>query len=124
VVLFRKIERGWLAYQGQRHITFIATEEIKLDGYRAVAVKSDRVVNLFGTNPSTINIHTLLRPLANSQRGTVVDGEVVALDDSGRPNFNMLAQFRSGASSIHYFIFDLLVCNDRDLTGLPLGERL
>ena len=35
----------------------------------------------------------------------------------------MLAQFRSGASSIHYFIFDLLVCNDRDLTGLALSER-
>jgi bifunctional non-homologous end joining protein LigD len=35
----------------------------------------------------------------------------------------MLAQFRRGASSIHYFIFDLLVCNDRDLTGLALNER-
>jgi bifunctional non-homologous end joining protein LigD len=35
----------------------------------------------------------------------------------------MLAQFRSGASSIHYFIFGLLVCNDRDLTGLALSER-
>jgi ATP-dependent DNA ligase len=52
-----------------------------------------------------------------------VDAEVVALDDSGRPNFNLLAQFRSGASSIHYFIFDLLVCNDRDLTRLALSER-
>jgi ATP-dependent DNA ligase len=38
-----------------------------------------------------------------------VDGEVVALDDSGHPNFNMLAQFHREASSIHYFIFDLLV---------------
>jgi len=44
------------------------------------------------------------------------------LDDSGRPNFNLLAQFRSGASRIHYFIFDLLVCNDHDLTKLPLSE--
>jgi len=45
------------------------------------------------------------------------------LDDTGRPNFNLLQQFRSGASRICYFIFDLLVCNDRDLTKLPLGER-
>jgi ATP-dependent DNA ligase len=36
---------------------------------------------------------------------------------------NMLQSFRSQASHIHYFIFDLLVCNDRDLTRLPLSER-
>ena len=51
----------------------------------------------------------------SSSYPTVVDGEVVALNDSGRPNFNLLAQFRSEASRIHYFIFDLLVCNNRDL---------
>src|SRR5207244_8012972 len=52
-----------------------------------------------------------------------VDGEVVALDAAGRPSFNLLQHFRSGASRICYFIFDLLVCNDRDLTRLPLIER-
>jgi len=41
----------------------------------------------------------------------------------GRPNFNLLQNFRSEASRIHYFIFDLLICNDRDLTKLPLVER-
>ncbi len=35
----------------------------------------------------------------------------------------MLQNFRSEASHIHYFIFDLLICNDCDLTGLPLSER-
>jgi ATP-dependent DNA ligase len=47
----------------------------------------------------------------------------VALDDAGKPNFNLLSQFRSRASSICYFIFDLLVCQDRDLTRLPLRDR-
>lgn len=47
----------------------------------------------------------------------------MALDDSGRPNFNLLAQFRSEASRIYYFVFDLLDCNDDDLTKLPLSER-
>ncbi len=51
-----------------------------------------------------------------------VDGEIVALE-SGRPNFNLLQNFHSAASSIHYFIFDLLVWNDRELTKLPLVER-
>ena len=98
--------------------------EIKLDGYRAIAVKSGRV-NLFSRRRKSFNAHypDLVEALGELPEGTVVDGEVVVLDDSGRPNFNMLAQFRSGASRIHYFIFDLLVCNDRDLTKLPLSER-
>jgi DNA ligase D-like protein (predicted ligase) len=98
--------------------------EIKLDGYRAIAVKSGRV-NLFSRRHKSFNNQYpyLVEALADLPEGTVVDGEVVALDDSGRPNFNLLAQFRSEASRIHYFIFDLLVCNDRDLTKLPLSER-
>jgi DNA ligase D-like protein (predicted ligase) len=99
--------------------------EIKFDGYRAIAVKSDRVVKLFSRRHKSFNDQYpyLVEALGGLPEGTVVDGEVVALDDSGRPNFNLLAQFRSGASRIHYFIFDLLVRNDRDLTKLPLGER-
>src|SRR5438132_361944 len=64
-----------------------------------------------------------IEPMECAPVAKLLDGEVVALDDSGRPNFNLLAQFRSGASRSHYFIFDLLVCNDRDLTKLPLSER-
>ncbi len=52
-----------------------------------------------------------------------MDGEIVSLDDSGRPNFHLLQEFRRQASRIHYFIFDLLICNGRDLTGLPLSQR-
>jgi ATP-dependent DNA ligase len=50
-------------------------------------------------------------------------GRIVALDESGRPSFNLLQSFRSEASRIHYFIFDMLVCNDHDLTRLALSER-
>jgi bifunctional non-homologous end joining protein LigD len=98
--------------------------EIKLDGYRAIAVKTARV-DLFSRRRKSFNSQylQLVEALAELPDGTVVDGEVVALDESGRPNFNLLAQFRSAASRIHFFIFDLLVCNDRDLTKLPLSER-
>ena len=98
--------------------------EIKLDGYRAIAVKSGGV-NLFSRRHKSFNHQYpyLVEALRELPEGTVVDGEVVALDDSGRPNFNLLTQFRSEASRIHYFIFDLLVCNGHDLTELPLKER-
>jgi len=99
--------------------------EIKLDGYRAIAVKSNRKVNLFSRRRNLFNSQypQLVGALAELPDGTVVDGEVVALDDLGRPNFNLLPQFRTGASRIHYFIFDLLVYKERDLTKLPLVER-
>src|SRR5712692_11726985 len=101
------------------------TYEIKLDGYRAIAVKSGQTINLFSRRGKSFNSQYpyLVEALAELPEGTVVDGEVVALDDAGRPNFNLLQQFRSAASHIYYFIFDLLVCNDRDLTRLPLIER-
>jgi DNA ligase D-like protein (predicted ligase) len=101
------------------------TYEIKLDGYRAIAVKSGQTINLFSRRGKSFNSQYpyLVEALAELPEGTVVDGEVVALDDAGRPNFNLLQQSRSGASRICYFIFDLLVCNDRDLTRLPLIER-
>jgi len=98
--------------------------EIKLDGYRAVAVKSGRVT-LFSRRHKSFNHQYpyLVEALAELPEGTVVDGEIVALDESGRPNFNLLQSFRKEAIHMHYFIFDLLVCNDRDLTKLPLKER-
>ena len=99
--------------------------EIKLDGYRAVAVKSDGGVSLFSRRRKSFDHHypLIVEALAELPEGTVVDGEIVALDESGRPNFNLLQNFRSEASRIHYFIFDLLICDDRDLTRLSLSER-
>jgi len=99
--------------------------EIKLDGYRAVAVKSDGRVSLFSRRRKSFDHHypLIVEALADLPEGTVVDGEIVALDESGRPNFNLLQNFRSEASRIHYFIFDLPICNDRDLTKLSLVER-
>jgi len=99
--------------------------EIKLDGYRAVAVKTGGRVALFSRRRKSFDHHypLIVEALAELPEGTVVDGEVVALDESGRPNFNLLQEFRSQASRIQYFIFDLLICQDRDLTKLPLSDR-
>src|SRR5467141_1802584 len=99
--------------------------EIKLDGYRALAVKSLTGVTLFSRNRKSLNrqFPNIVEALADLSAGTVVDGEVVALDESGRPDFNLLQHFRAESSRIQYYIFDLLCWKDRDLTRLPMVER-
>jgi DNA ligase D-like protein (predicted ligase) len=99
--------------------------EIKLDGYRAIAVNSEGKLTLFSRRARSFNkqFPHVVEGLSDLPANTVVDGEVVALDESGRPDFNLLQNFRSGASRIHYFVFDLLIYKNRDLTRLPLIDR-
>jgi len=99
--------------------------EIKLDGYRALAVKSGTGVTLFSRRRKSLNrqFPYIVEALADLPAGTVVDGEVVAVDDSGRPDFNLLQNFRAAAPRIQYYIFDLLCWKDRDLTRVPMVER-
>lgn len=99
--------------------------EIKLDGYRALAVKRESDVTLFSRRKKSLNrqFPYIVEALADLPAGTVVDGEVVAIDESGRPDFNLLQNFRAEASRIQYYIFDLLCWKDRDLTRVPLVER-
>jgi bifunctional non-homologous end joining protein LigD len=99
--------------------------EIKFDGYRALAVKSGNGVTLFSRRRKSLNrqFPYIVEALADLPAGTVVDGEVVAINESGRPDFNLLQNFRAEASRIQYYIFDLLCWKDRDLTHVPLVER-
>ena len=99
--------------------------QVKLDGYRAIAVKSSGKLNLFSRRRNSFNTQYSLvfEALTDLPDNTVIDGEVVALDESGRPDFNLLQHYRAEVSRIHYFVFDLLVFNNRDLTRLPLIER-
>ena len=98
--------------------------EVKIDGYRAIAVKSDRV-NLYSRTEKSFNskFPYIADAVADMPPGTVIDGEIAAIDDQGRPNFNLLQNFRAGASRIHFHVFDLLCLRNRDTTKLPLIER-
>jgi bifunctional non-homologous end joining protein LigD len=55
--------------------------------------------------------------------GTVVDGELVALDEQGRPNFSRMQNYRRYAPNINFFAFDIVCLKNRDLSWLPLSER-
>jgi bifunctional non-homologous end joining protein LigD len=100
------------------------TYEVKLDGYRAIGVKGHETI-LYSRNRKNFNkrFPQITEALADLPADTVIDGEVVALDESGRPDFHRLQHFTAERSRIHYFIFDLLILNGRDLTSLPLIER-
>jgi DNA ligase D-like protein (predicted ligase) len=99
--------------------------EIKLDGYRALTINCQGKLSLYSRKRKSfhrqyVHIFDALRELPPN---TVVDDEIVALDDFGRPNFNLLQHFRSKASKICYFVFDLLVYEGSDLTHAPLLDR-
>jgi DNA ligase D-like protein (predicted ligase) len=101
------------------------TYEIKLDGYRLEAVGKSRVATLYSRRQNVLNqrfpyIATALKDLPNE---TVIDGELVALGADGRPNFDLLQNFRSAESRIVYYAFDILMREGERLTGLPLLER-
>jgi ATP-dependent DNA ligase len=53
---------------------------------------------------------------------TVIDGEIVALDEKGRPSFNV-PQNGSAGSPVIYYVFDVMVLAGRDVTNEPLRVR-
>jgi bifunctional non-homologous end joining protein LigD len=101
------------------------TYEIKLDGYRLEAVKSKGKVTVYSRRHNVLNekfgyIADALKKLPDE---TVVDGEIVAVDEEGHSNFNLLQNFRSAQLKIHYYAFDVLMHKGKLLTERPLGER-
>jgi bifunctional non-homologous end joining protein LigD len=101
------------------------TWEIKLDGWRMEAVKSDGRVILYSRRAKVLNAQfgSIVHALEYLPDETVIDGEIVAVDAEGRPDFNLLQKFRSASSSVIYYAFDILMRAGDELMRLPLSER-
>jgi DNA ligase D-like protein (predicted ligase) len=99
--------------------------EIKLDGFRAVAFKTAGEVNLPSRNDNdfTGKYPEVVRALSGLPDETVIDGEIVALDEDGRPSFNVLQNYGSSKTPIHYFVFDVMLLAGRDVMKEPLIKR-
>jgi bifunctional non-homologous end joining protein LigD len=99
--------------------------EIKFDGYRALAIKSGGSVQLRSRNDNDFSLRYpgIVKALAPMPDETVIDGEVVALDEDGRPSFNMLQNYGPAAAPLHFYIFDLLILEGRDVMGERLVKR-
>ena len=99
--------------------------ELKLDGYRALAFVRDGTVHLRSRNDKdfTRRYPVVARALAGLPDHTLVDGELVALDEDGRPSFNALQNQGAEHASVVYYVFDVLVLAGRDVTREPLDTR-
>src|SRR3954464_146986 len=99
--------------------------EIKLDGYRAIALKSAGRVQLRSRNDKEFGgkYPAIVKALAAMPDETVIDGEVVALDPAGRPSFNALQNYGSSGTPLFYYVFDVLILAGEDVTSEPLVRR-
>jgi len=111
--------------------------EIKWDGYRAVAFIDGGRVRLMSRtqNDLTAQFSELgsLPQYVKAERA-ILDGEIVALDDEGRPSFSLMQQrtgFRAGKRRmprregvpVIYYAFDVLYLDGFDLRRVALEQR-
>jgi len=102
--------------------------EIKFDGIRALAMKKGNVAQLISRNQKDLSerFGTIAKAIQNLPAGeAVLDGEVVALDEEGRPSFQLLqnSQQPGAKPPIVFYVFDMIQLDGKDLTGLALLKR-
>jgi DNA ligase D-like protein (predicted ligase) len=99
--------------------------EIKFDGYRALGIKSAGSVRLMSRNGNDFSARfpSLAKALSKLPGDTVVDGEIVALDETGRPSFNVLQNYNRADTPLQFYVFDLLHLAGKNLRDRPLDDR-
>jgi bifunctional non-homologous end joining protein LigD len=99
--------------------------EIKLDGYRTIAFKNAGKIQLRSRNDNDMAARypAIAKALSKLPDDTIVDGELVALDEDDRPSFNLLQNYGNSSGPLLFFIFDLLMLSGRDLKEESLETR-
>jgi bifunctional non-homologous end joining protein LigD len=111
--------------------------EIKWDGYRAVTFLEHGTIRLISRNGIELtSLYPELRAVSKQlqAREAILDGEIVALDEQGRPSFSLMQQragIRSGSKRsrpnsgipVLYYVFDLLYLDGYNLMKVDLEER-
>ena len=98
--------------------------QLKLDGYRAVAFKTAGRLQLRSRNNNDFSVRypSVLKGLAKLPDETVIDGEIVAFDEHGRPSFNALQNYIP-RTPVVYYVFDVMVLDGRDVRSETLEAR-
>jgi ATP dependent DNA ligase domain len=98
--------------------------EIKLDGYRAITVfDAAGKPHLWSRN--SLPLEAKFPAISKLKlRSTILDGEVVAVDENGIPRFQLLQKFQKQPTApTLYYVFDILWHDGDDLTRKPLVDR-
>jgi bifunctional non-homologous end joining protein LigD len=102
------------------------TYEVKWDGYRAIAAKDGNRVKLMSRNQKdlTRDYPTIATAVAALSTPSVqLDGEIVAIDASGRPSFQALQHRSTKGLSLVFVAFDVLTIGGESLLKQPLDAR-
>jgi len=101
--------------------------EYKYDGYRLLIATGTGAATAWTRNAKdwSDKFRALVKAAAKLPPGCLIDGEAVALDDKGRPNFQLLQSTLKDqrGANLAFFAFDLLVDRGEDITRLPNIER-
>jgi bifunctional non-homologous end joining protein LigD len=99
--------------------------EDKFDGFRMVACIEDGRATLYSRNGKIISHRyvEVARALERVKSDAVLDGELVALDQHGVSNFQLLQNALRHEANQQYCVFDMMFCNGEDLRALPLLEH-
>jgi bifunctional non-homologous end joining protein LigD len=100
--------------------------ELKWDGYRAIAEIGGGHVRLYSRNnlPFEKRYTPIVDALQHLGHEAVLDGEVIVLDASGKPRFQMLQEYgKTHRGTLLYQVFDLLYLDGHDLRRLQLARR-
>ena len=90
--------------------------ELNLDSFRAIGRKPGRSARLWSRNEKDFNrrFPEAVKGIAELPSDSVIDGEIVALDEVGKRSFNVLQRF-GNASAIVVYALDLLMLRGRDV---------
>ena len=100
--------------------------EVKFDGFRVLAVKNGREVELWSRNKKRLDERFPEVVAAVGKipvKSCILDGEVCALDGQGRSSFQLLQNQGETNHPVVYYVFDLLFEGKRDLRKRALIER-
>ncbi len=102
--------------------------EIKFDGYRALALRGGDESRLLSRNEKNFGAKfpDVLAAISRLKvKDAILDGEIVALDSSGKSSFQLLQQFEMGREQppLFFYVFDALQIDGKDLRSQPLLER-
>lgn len=100
--------------------------EIKWDGYRALADLRNKEPLFYSRNGISYEekFEFLFDELKIQKHKMVIDGEIVAYDETGKPNFQLLQQAGQNPNlALVYQVFDLIWLNGHSTESLSLLER-